>query len=57
MDDETRHIALAAAALGDRHADERLLLEEILRTEPDLTRRREAERRYLAVTEPKDEAA
>lgn len=32
-------------------------LEEILRTDPHLARRREAERQYLALTERKEQAA
>lgn len=41
----------------ERADDERQMLEEILKTEPDLTRRREAERRYLAITETEKEQA
>lgn len=57
MDEETRHIAMAVAALGDRFADKRVMLEEIQKTEPDLTRGRGAQRRHQVINEPTDEAA
>lgn len=54
---DVAHIATAVQCLGDRLASELRACEEILKTEADVARRRSAQARYIALTNPRKDVA